>query len=305
MLTSTDDINTNRDRLASQPSIAWLLLSGLGSALAGIVVVGIVMGRLGLPIRGGWLLGAAALATLPQLRAIVRGRWQRNWIELAAICVAIAAVVGAGLALAWPSLLPLGLSVGAVHHTQLLNWIVDHGALPPASRDMQGQLGEMSVYPVGLMLVVIAAADLVRQPALETLYPTAAILGGSIAGLVVLLASTRAQLHARAEQAQPTLAAKSRRGVRSSMLKFVALLAGPLLLMIHRTYLLEAYIDHSYYTMMLGIFLVLLAGAWLIIPARTSWGQFGLLIAALVGTYPLWAPLPAAFAAIISAPYSA
>jgi hypothetical protein len=296
---NTRDIHIKQPIGSSKPSLAWLLLSGLGSAIAGIVVVGIVAGRLGMPIYGGWLLGAAGLAALPQLRALLRGGWERDWRSFAAMAVGIVAVGGAGLALAWPSLLPLGLSVDAVHHTQLINWIVDHAALPAASRDMQGLLGEMSVYPVGLMLVVIAAADLVRQPALETLYPTAAILGGLIAGLVVLLASASSQLNGETEQRQPTHPARSLRGFRHSLFTFLALLAGPLILLIHRTYLLEAYIDHSYYTMVLGVFLVLLAGAWLIIPARISWFQFGLVLAALVGTYPLWAPLAAAFAAIV------
>jgi len=296
---NTRGIDIKQHNSLGQPSLAWLLLSGLGSAIAGIVVGGIVAGRLGLPIYGGWLLGAAALAALPQLHALLRGGAERDWRELAAMSIGIVAVGGTGLALAWPALLPLGLSVDAVHHTQLLNWIADHAALPQASRDMQGLLGEMSVYPVGLMLVVIAAADLVRQPALETMYPTAAILGGLIAGLVVLLANAGGLSNAQTEHGQPALAAKSARSFRTPMVNFLALLAGPLVLLIHRTYLLEAYIDHSYYTMVLGVFLVLLAGAWLIIPTRTSWSQFGLVLAALVGTYPLWAPWPAAYAAIV------
>jgi hypothetical protein len=90
---------------------------------------------------------------------------------------------------------------------------------------MQGLLGEMSVYPVGLMLVVIAAADLVRQPALETLYPAAAILGGLIAGLVVLLANAGGQSNAEIEHGQPALAAKSVRSFRTPMVNFLALLA--------------------------------------------------------------------------------
>ncbi len=296
---SIPDFDIKQRTRASQPSLAWLLLSGLGSILTAIVVVGIVAGRLGLPIRGGWLIGAAALAALPHLRALLLGRWQCDWWELAAMAIGTAAVGGAGLALAWPSLLPLGLSVDAVHHTQLINWIADHAALPPANRDMQGLLGEMSVYPVGLVLVVIAAADLVRQPALEALYPAVAILGGLIGGLVVLLASASGQLNLQNESGQPTPAATSSRRSGYSIFNFLMLLVGPLLLLIHRTYLLEAYIDHSYYTMVLGVFLVLLAGAWLIIPARPSWAQFGLVMAALVGTYPLWAPLPAVYAAIV------
>jgi hypothetical protein len=80
------------------------------------------------------------------------------------------------------------------------------------------------------------------------------------------------------------------------------LLVGPLLLLAHRTYLMEAYIDHSYYTMVLGVLLVLLASAWLLIePPRSlrAAAQFGLVLAALMGTYPLWAPLPAGLALVV------
>jgi hypothetical protein len=270
--------NTRLDR----PSLAWLLISAAGSALAAIVVAGIVAGRLGLPIVGKWLIGAAIAGSLPQLIALARGRWSVGWPELAAALAAFAAVGGGGLALAWPSMLPLGLSVDAVHHTQLIAWIADHQAFPTPGGATQQLLGEMTAYPVGLALVVVAAASLTGQPLLETIYPTAALLGGLIAALVVLLAS-----------------ATARGGSQSPIFRFPALLVGPLLLLAHRAYLMEAYIDHSYYTMVLGVLLTLLAAAWLIVAPRLSLvaaAQFGLVLAALIGTYPLWAPLPAMLA---------
>jgi hypothetical protein len=54
--------------------------------------------------------------------------------------------------------------------------------------------------------------------------------------------------------------------------------------------------------MVLGILLVLLAAAWLIVEPPQSPGataQLGLVLAALMCTYPLWAPLPAALALVL------
>src|SRR3954447_22482124 len=143
---------------SDKKSLAWLLISAIGGALAAIVVAGVIAGRLGLPMMGGWLLGAGAIGALPQLLEIARGRWIARWAELAAALIGFAAVGGMGLALAWPSLLPLGFSVDAVHHTQLIAWMADHRALPSPGGSTQGLLGEMTAYPVALALLVLASA---------------------------------------------------------------------------------------------------------------------------------------------------
>src|SRR3954447_18283284 len=143
---------------SDQPSLAWLLISAIGGALATIVVAGVIAGRVGLPIDGNWLLGAGIIGALPQLVQIARRRWMARWAELAAVLVGFAAVGGVGLALAWPSLLPLGFSVDAIHHTQLIAWMADHRALPSPGGSTQGLLGEMTAYPVALALLVLASA---------------------------------------------------------------------------------------------------------------------------------------------------
>jgi hypothetical protein len=183
----------------SRPSLAWLLVSTIGNALAAIVVAGVVAGRLGLPIAGSWLLGAGLLGALPRLLVLARGRWVARWSELAAALIGLAAVGGAGLALAWPALLPLGFSVDAVHHTQLIAWMADHSALPSPGGDTQGLLGEMTAYPVGLALVVLAASAGSGRPLLEATYPTVALLGGLIAGMVVLLSNAASRGELRSE----------------------------------------------------------------------------------------------------------
>src|SRR5215213_10079850 len=171
---------------SSRPSLAWLLISAIGGALAAIVVAGVLAGRLGLPIAGSWLLGAGLLGALPQLLAIAHRRWVARWAELAATLLGFAAVGGMGLALAWPSLLPLGFSVDAVHHTQLIAWMADHRAMPSPGGSTQALLGEMAAYPIGLALLVLAAAAGTGLPLLETTYPTVALLGGLIAAVVVI-----------------------------------------------------------------------------------------------------------------------
>jgi hypothetical protein len=288
---------------SDQHSLAWLLISTIGGALAAMVVAGVIAGRLGLPINGSWLLGAGVIGALPHTPAIIRRRWAVRRAELAAVLVGFAAIGGVGLALAWPALLPLGFSVDAVHHTQLIAWMADHSAQPSPGGSTQGMLGEMTAYPIGLALLVLAAASGTGRPLLEATYPTVALLGGLIAAVVVLLSSTAARGELRIEQEE--LRSPFSRGIfnsQFSILNFLALLVGPLLLLAHRTYLMEAYIDHSYYTMVLGVLLVLLATAWLVIEPPRSLGsamQLGLVLAALMGTYPLWAPLPAALALVV------
>ena len=184
---------------SSRPSLAWLLISAIGGALAAIVVAGVLAGRLGLPIAGSWLLGAGLLGALPQLLAIAHRRWVARWAELAATLLGFAAVGGMGLALAWPSLLPLGFSVDAVHHTQLIAWMADHRALPSPGGSTQGLLGEMTAYPVALALLVLASAAGTGRPLLEATYPAVALLGGLIAAVVVLLSNAAARVELQIE----------------------------------------------------------------------------------------------------------
>jgi hypothetical protein len=280
--------------------LAWLLLSALGGALAALIVAGVLAGRLGIPIRGGLLLVAAVAGALPQLPAIARRRWSARVPELAAALTGLLLVGGIGLWLAWPTLLPLGLSVDAVHHYQLARWIAEQGAFPPYDGETVGLMGEMVAYPPGLALLVLGVATLVGRPLLEVLYPTVAAIGGLTAALVVLLAGSSGELKiTNDEVSRPS----SRRFLGSSffIVHFLGLLVGPLLMLAHHVYTLEAYTSQSYYAMTLGVLLVLLAAGHLVVaPRLTPLGaaQFGLALAALVGVYPLWAAIPAAFAAL-------
>ncbi len=266
----------------ARPGLAWLIVSGLGGAVAAAIVFGTVAGRLGVPLSGALLLGAAAPGALPGLVALLRGRWAARWPEVAAMLLAFGAVFGIGLWLGWPDLLPPGRSVDAVLHHVLVRWIVEHQALPEGTPANLELLGEMAVYPPGLALVVATAAALTFQPPLAALYPTVALLGGLTAALVLLLAGATSRSPVRWRTTPPAL-------------------AGTLLLLAHRTYTLGAYTDQNFYPMTLGVLLVLLAGGWLIVEPRLHAGsaaQLGLVIAALMLTYPLWSPVPAALAAI-------
>lgn len=259
--------------------LAWLLISGIGGGLSALIVAGVLAGRAGLPISGGLLLAAGAFGALPALVALLRGRWEARWPELLVVGAAASLAIALGLWHAWPSLLPPGLSVDAVHHFQLISWLAEQKRLPPADDDMAMLLGEMVAYPPGLHLLVVAAAAGSRQPLLAALYPTVALLGGLAAALVALLA----------------LAAGRARGEPAAGLSLV----GVLLLLGCRTYSLEAYTDHSYYAMTLGALLVLLAAGWLVVPPRLhapGAAQLGLALAALLATYPLWWPAPALLA---------
>src|SRR5262245_22916907 len=173
----------------NNPPLVWLLISTIGGALAAVVAVGVLAGRLGMPITGALLLGAALLGALPRLAQLVRGRWAARWPELVAALLALLAVGIAGLAAAWPTLLPLGLSVDAVHHYQLVRWIAEHQAFPPLDHGSAGLMGEMNAYPPGFALVALAAASLVGQAPLAVLYPVVALIGALSAALIVLLSS--------------------------------------------------------------------------------------------------------------------
>lgn len=262
------------------PGLAWAVLGTLGGCVAAIVVAGVSAGRAGIPIGAPLLLVAGALGLIPGLIGLVRRRWELSPPELPAALVAFVAVAAVGLWLAWPSLLPLGLSVDAVHHYQLVQWIAEQRSLPATDEEAQMRLGEMTNYPPGLTLLVVAASDALGIPPLRVMYPLVAALGALTAAMVALLAAAVAG--------------------RRTALGAAAGIVAVLLLLGHRTYALEAYIDHSYYTMVLGVLLVLLAAGWLILePGLTAAGalQLGLVLAALLAVYPLWWPIPAALAA--------
>lgn len=265
---------------------AWLLFATLGNMLAALVVAGILAGHAGIPLSAGLLLGAACAAGLPSLVPLLRGRVVPRWPDLAAALVAACAVAGAGFYAAWPTLLPMGISVDAAHHMQLIDWLVAQRALPPITNATRGLLGEMNAYPAGFALLVVAAARAAGLPALEVMYPCAAIVGGLVAGVVV------------------ALAAGSSAATQSRWWQAPLLLAGPLLLLSHATFFMDAYLDQSYYTMLFGVLLTLLAfGHALALPRwpLAAAAQLGLALAALASTYPLWLPLPAAFAALVLA----
>jgi hypothetical protein len=288
------------------PSLAWLLLSAIGGALAAVVVAGVLAGRLGVPITGALLLGTGLLGALPQLARFARGRWVARWPELAAALLALLAVGFAGLAPAWPTLLPLGLSVDAVHHYQLVRWIAEHQAFPPLDGATRGLLGEMAAYPPGFALVALAAASLAGRAPIEVLYPIVALIGALSATLVVLMGSAGSKLKTKNVELRKSHY-RSFLNFQFSILNFLGMLVGPLLLLAHHVYTLDAYTDQSYYAMALGVFLVLLATGHLIVEPQftpASAAQLGLALAALIGVYPLWVALPAALAvlAIVFAP---
>jgi hypothetical protein len=258
-------------------------LSAIGSAIAAVIVGGIVAGKLGAPLNSVTLLGAAVIGAAPQIVRLARGQWAARGPELAAALAALVAVVGVSLYAAWPALLPVGGSGDAVLHTIHANWIARTEALPQNDEETWEYLGEMAVYPPGPALMFVAAAALAGRAPLEVMFPTITWYSGLSAALVVLLAI--------AASGKPI-------SWRVTPLALVA----PLLILSHRNYTLNAYLDQSYYPMALGLLLVLLAGAWLIIEPRLSLvgvAQLGLVITALVGTYPIWSAVPMGFAAIV------
>ncbi|KAB8143881.1 hypothetical protein F8S13_08260 [Chloroflexia bacterium SDU3-3] len=271
-----------------RPTLAWLALRGIGGAIAALVVAALLAGRAGLPIAPALLLAAAALGLLPSLRDLARGRWRAAPGELATAALALALVGGVSLWLAWPALLPLGRSVDAVHQFQLVDWVAREQRLPPLDSQTRGLMGEMIAYPPGFAFFTNALAALARTPALEATFPAAALLGGLCAALVALLAA----------QAGGATGWRALLG-----------LAAPLLLLAHRMFFLDAYIDHSYYAQMLGLLLVLLVCAWATrAQPLTPWdaAQAGLALAALEAAYPLWLPVPAAALALAAlAPWRA
>jgi hypothetical protein len=264
---------------AALPSLAWLLVSAVGSALAASSVAGVALGRLGLPVSGAALVGAAAIGALPRALDLLAGRYSRRRWELIVVLIAFAAVALFGLAPAYPSQLPLGSSVDAVHHLRLLDWIGRNQALPPPTAEIAGELGEMVAYPPGFALIGLVAMALTGRPALDVLYPAVALLGGLVAALAATLVLGTSE--------------------RTHSWRAAGALVVPLLLLLHPRYFVEAYTEQSYYAMVLGAGFALLAGGWVVAERRLSLAgaaQLGLAIAALVATYPLWAPIPAALA---------
>ncbi|MBC8161566.1 MAG: hypothetical protein H7Z42_10150, partial [Roseiflexaceae bacterium] len=266
------------------PTLAWLIVGTLGQALAGLVVAGVLAGRLGAAISPA-LLGLGALLGASSLLPLARRRFQLDLPQLLLVALVGASVAGVGLGLAWPALLPLGRSVDAVHHLQLVDWLATEQRLPPLDARTRGLMGEMIAYPPGFHLVVVEAAAAAQIAPIQAIYPVAALLGGLAAALVAMIA----------------LAGGSERGLA----RVLAMAAVPLLLLAHRAHTVEAFIDHSYYAMVLGLVFVLLAcGKVICEPHRSPAGalQLGLVLAGLLVTYPLWLPVPCMLLALWAAP---
>ncbi|MEM8533992.1 MAG: hypothetical protein AAGF95_24315 [Chloroflexota bacterium] len=263
--------------------LGWLLLSLIGGGLAAIAVVGLIAGKLGVPLTTPFFLFAASIGIAPRLLVLLRGRFKARWAELGMVVLAFSAVVGIGAMLARPTLLPIGTSGDAVLHTIHANWIYERDALPQSDDRTWEYLGEMAVYPPGVALIVVAVAQATGQTPLDVIYPVVVLVGAmSVALAVVLAVSTR------------------KTPLRWWYLPL--LLTIPLLILAHRGYTVNAYMDQSFYPMAFGVFWVLLAGGWLIVEPqhnRLAILQLALVIMALVATYPLWSPIPAMFAAIV------
>lgn len=262
---------------------AWWLLSLIGGGLAAVAVFGLIAGKLGVPLTTPFFLFAASIGIAPRLSILLRGRFTMRWAELGVVVLAFVAVVGIGAMLSWPTLLPIGTSGDAVLHTIHANWIYERDALPQSDDRTWEYLGEMAVYPPGVALIVVAIAQVTGQTPLDVIYPIVIFVGGmSVALAAVLAASTR------------------KTPLRWWYMPL--LLVIPLLILAHRGYTVNAYMNQSFYPMAFGVFWVLLAGCWLIVEPqhnRLAILQLALVIMALVATYPLWAPIPAMFAAIV------
>lgn len=107
--------------------------------------------------------------------------------EILAWAAVVVAATAAGLALAWPALLPVGGGPDLTHHLVLVDYIERHWRLV-SEVGAQAQLGEMSQYTPGLHLLAALAGAWTRTDGLHALHALVAMSVGLKAGFVLLIA---------------------------------------------------------------------------------------------------------------------
>jgi len=132
-------------------SLAWLLISA-SAARWPQCRTGVIAGRAGLPIDGGWLLGAGLLA---HCRSCCGSPDDAGRPLGRAAAVLVGSQLSAASAWRWRGLhLPLGFSVDAIHHTQLITWMATTMRCQ-ANGATRALLGEMAAYPMAALLCCI------------------------------------------------------------------------------------------------------------------------------------------------------
>jgi hypothetical protein len=179
--------------------------------------------------------------------------------------------------LGWPSLLPVGTTVDAVHQYGLAQYIRDSGKLPIHATELRANLQDGLEYPPAFVTLVALLAGLLRADVVYLLYPVAALCVALSCGATFALASLLLK-------GQP----------------WRLILAGlaAAFTLIPYGYTIESITSQNYFAMVLGQLLLLFALYFLLNwqqrTAPSSAFYFALTLAALLIDYPTWALIPAA-----------
>ncbi|HEX6291123.1 MAG TPA: hypothetical protein VFZ66_18205 [Herpetosiphonaceae bacterium] len=249
----------------------WITL-----AVAALIVAAVAIDMLGLPLAMLSVVVAAVLALLPLVYLAARGARQPGaplrrgdlWTE--ALLLGVIGVVGWHvLAPAWPSLLPIGNSPDAVHHTALANYVLEQRHLVRDPGPVRELLIEMADYPPGFAALTVVAAQALGLSPIRVIYPLAALaVIAAVLGCALLIVTSVPR------QVRPAAGAAA-----------LAALLMP-------DYILGAVASQSYYPQMLAQWLLVAVGYVL---ARHRGARrllpLALLLLALLLVYTTWLPV--------------
>jgi hypothetical protein len=242
--------------------------------IAALIVAALLVDALRLVVTPLTVGIGAVLLLLPLAYLAARPRDRLSWrgdalSDLALLGIVV--VVGWQLvAPAWPSLLPIGNSPDAVHHTALANYLLEQRQLVRDPEAASRQLIEMADYPPGFAILTALAAQLSGALPLRVIYPLAVLTTiAAVLGCALLIMASVS------------------RPVRP-----LAGLAALLLLLSPASYVIGAVAQQNYYPQMMAQWLLLAIGyvatrhqGWQSLP------RLALLLLSLLGVYTTWLPV--------------
>jgi hypothetical protein len=163
--------------------------------IAALIVAAALVDSLRLPVIVPIVVIGAALLLLPLICFSLMSRQRQQvpirrrdlWTEALLLSV-IAVTTWHTLAPAWPSLLPIGNSPDAVHHTALANYIFEQRQLVRDPRAVDEVLIEMADYPPGFAALTALTAQISGMLPVQVVYPLAALtVIGSLLGCALLI----------------------------------------------------------------------------------------------------------------------
>jgi hypothetical protein len=244
--------------------------------IAALIVAAALVDMLRLPVVVPTVGLAAALLLAPLISLAVISRRRQNvpagrrdLLAEALLLSVIGVTAWQALAPAWPSLLPVGNSPDAVHHTALANYIFEQRQLVRDPRAVDDVLIEMADYPPGFAVLAAMTAQATTLLPVQVIYPLAALTTiASVLGCALLIVAS----------------------VPRSVRPIAGI--GALAAVLVPEYIVGAIASENYYPQMLAQWLLVAIGYVLTCRQHLArWLRLALLLLALLVVYTTWLPV--------------